>query len=134
LLAGPNPGSAPTNNQINEEAKNQIKEYFKANDIFSISLESGKLIIVYNNKSKSREAVKVNNRTLQQIKSIVKSQPNQSLSLSELQTNITNSSPNGNNNGLYQSLAIGAVAGGVILVGFVLVFRQYKKKSSLQKN
>jgi hypothetical protein len=127
LLSGSNSNHTPNNNQINEVERNQIKQYFETWNIHSIALEGDNLVIVYNDNNKGQEVVKVNNRQLQLIKSVVKKQPGQSLSFSELQNN-NNSSPNSRNNNLYQVLAIGIVSG-IILIGLVLVLTNKKKTS-----
>ena len=129
LIAGSSPKSTPNSKQINEEDKNQIKEYFQSKDISSITLLHGdKLLIVYNDKS--QEITEIDNSQLQQIKTMVKNQPNQSLSFSELQDNdTTNSSSQGNSNKLYYGLIIGVISG-IVLTALALIFTSRKKSSS----
>jgi len=128
IAGGSNFNNTPNSKQISEKEKTQIKEYFESKNIFSITLNKDKLIIVYNDKS--QEIVEVNNPQLQQIKEMIQNQPNRKLSFSELQNKVTNSSPN--NSKLYQGLIIGVLSG-VILVGLALIL-VVRKKSSSKKN
>jgi hypothetical protein len=112
---------------IDWEDKNQIKEYFKTKNIFSITVEGEKLVIVYNDKS--QQVREVDNYQLLQIKAAVQNWPNQQLSFSELQgENATNSFPQANNNKLYYGIAIGTISG-IVLVVLALIFVSRKKTS-----
>ena len=118
--------SLPAKNQTSEEGEEQIIEYFRNNDIHTITLDGDKLVIKYNNgKEKTRE---INNLQLQLIKEIVSQQKNQSLSLSDIKntTNPSQPSPSKNNSVLIVSLVIG----GIIVSGLVIVYLATRKKKN----
>jgi len=119
------PPSAPKSNQISPTDKNQLFQFFLTHHIKKITLENGKLIIEYNNHDK--KATEMENRELQQYRQLIQSQPNQSLSLTDLQTNINPSTSNQENNNLYKGLAVGVI-GGVILIGIIVYSLSHRRK------
>lgn len=103
--------------------KNQIRQYFIQNKIKKITLEGDNLVIEYNNQQKERQ--EINNHELQKYRQFIEKQPNQSLSLAELETNTLT---NQNNNKLYQGLAIGTVGVVIFLMGYLIVKQKSKRK------
>lgn len=118
------PKSNNKNNQISDNEKSQLLNYFLKHSVKKISFIDGKLIIEYkNNTTKTAEG---EDQQLQKYHQLIKTLPSQSLSLSDLQENNTNnpSTPNKNNTGTYIGLAIGAF----ILGGIFVYFLTRKKK------
>src|SRR5207237_2830893 len=78
--------------------------------------------------NQDKKVAAMENRELQQYCQLIQSQPNQSLSLTDLQTNINPSAPNQeNNNNLYKGLAVGII-GGIILTGIITYSLSYRRK------
>lgn len=122
------PKTLGNTNQITETEKSQLLQYFLKNNIESIKLEEGNLVITY--KSQNQETKMIEGEELQKIQNSLQNQPNQYLSLAQLQTNTNHSNPELNN---YESV-IGLTIGGAILMGIIifstLIIRKRNKKIS----
>ena len=119
------PKSNNKNNQLTDNEKSQLLQYFIAKSIKKIALNNGKLIIEYNNNT-TKVTEENKDQQLQKYRQLIQTLPSQSLSLSDLQENNTNnpSTPNKNNTGIYISLVIGAF----VLGGIFVYFLTHKKK------
>ncbi|CAG8700380.1 653_t:CDS:2, partial [Ambispora leptoticha] len=95
------------NNQIGDSEKSQLLSYFLAKNISKISLENGKLVIEYKNNNK--KVIENEDQELTKYHQLIQNLPNQSLSLSELQSDNPNNSsaPSKNNTAIFISLAVG---------------------------
>jgi hypothetical protein len=111
------PKSSNKNNQISDNEKSQLLNYFLKYGIKKMSLKNGQLVIEYkNNAVRTIEE----DQQLQKCHQLIQTLPSQSLSLEELQVNSNDSTtPNKNNAVIYISLVIGAFALGGIFVYFL---------------
>ncbi|CAG8695580.1 12042_t:CDS:2, partial [Ambispora leptoticha] len=109
------PQPSPKSNQLTDAEKSQIRQYLVKHGISKISLKNGKLIIEYKNNNK--EVIENEDQELTKYHQLIQSLPNQSLSLSELQSDNPNNSstPSKSNTAIFISLAVGAfILGGVV--------------------
>jgi ATP-dependent Zn protease len=110
--------------QISDNDKSQLLQYFINKNISKISLENGKLVIEY--KGNTKTTIENEDQQLQEYHQIIEKLPNKSLSLSDLQNSKTNnhSIPDKTNTAIYIGLTIGAF----LLTGAFIYFLVRKKK------
>lgn len=116
---------------INPVDRAWLKHYFQEKQIKEIKLDKGQLIITHNNNSFSTEEA-IKDQELQKIQRFIQNQPNNSLTLTELQDKVDNSHDASSNAHQPKNFLTGlAIGGAVVLLTGVVIFsltRKNKKK------